>query len=134
LERSARLAYELVRRQSAPVDPNKIKSDDLDALVTKLRQEYPGLRIYAYESAGLIELMEIEVKDKGQGTGTKVIKALQEYARGVGKPIVLRPHPEPRKKAALFKFYKNLGFVMNKGRKTDYTLSSPFSLTMYWKP
>ena len=52
----------------------------------------------------------------------------------MGKPIVLRPEPEPRKKKALMDFYKNLGFVANKGRKTDYTLSSPFSLTLYWKP
>jgi GNAT superfamily N-acetyltransferase len=123
-------------RQSALVDSDETKSDDLDALLSKLQRKYPypELFIIAYESDNSIELAEIEVKNKGQGIGTKVIQELQEYARRVGKPIVLRPEPEPRKKSALFKFYKDLGFVINKGRKTDYTLSSPFALTMYWKP
>lgn len=134
MERSLRIAHKLVQRQSAVIDPDQIEFDDLNDLLDQLRQEYPGLRIDAFESARLIELTGIEVEKKGQGTGTKVIKALQEYARRVGKPIVLRPQSEPRKKAALFKFYKSLGFVVNKGRKKDYTLSSPFALTMYWKP
>lgn len=134
MERGLRLAYELIRRLSAAIDSGEVKSENLNDLLTELRREYAGLQIDAFESAAYIELMGINVENKGHGIGTKVIEALQEYARRVGKPIVLRPEPEPRKKAALFRFYKNLGFVVNKGRKRDYALSSPFALTMYWKP
>jgi hypothetical protein len=133
MSRDTRLAQILVRH-AAYLDPDQMESKDLDGLLDQLRSEYSGLRIHAYESPRLIELTEIEVVEKGQGVGTAVIRRIQDYARQVGKPIVLRPHPEPRKKAALFRFYKNLGFVVNKGRNMDYTLSSPFALTMYWKP
>jgi GNAT superfamily N-acetyltransferase len=134
MSRTIRIAQELVTRQSALVDPaDRLESTNLQALLVKLREEYPGLRLNAFEAPEKIELSEIEVKDKGQGVGTRVIREIQEYARQVNKPIVLRPHPEPRKKKALLNFYKSLGFVQNKGRNTDYTLSSPFSPTMYWR-
>ena len=99
-----------------------------------MREEYPGLKLDAYAAPEKIELQQIEAPVKGGGIGTAVIQKLQDYARSVDKPIVLRPEPEPRKKEALMRFYKNLGFVVNKGRNKDYTLSSPFALTMYWKP
>jgi ribosomal protein S18 acetylase RimI-like enzyme len=115
-------------------DEEHIKSDDLQSLVTKLEESYPGLTLSAYEADYKIHIQEIRVENKGQGIGTKVIRELQEYARRVDKPIVLSPEPEPRKKQALFRFYKSLGFVVNKGRKRNYMLSLPFGPTMYWKP
>ena len=134
MERSLRLAHELIRRQSADVDPDRPEADDLEDLIIRLQESYPGLQLSAYEASHKIELSKIEVENRGQGVGTRVIKEIQEYARRVGKPIVLRPEPEPRKKQALLKFYKSLGFVVNKGRQQDYTLSSPFAVTMYWRP
>lgn len=131
LSRTSRLALQLVRRYAAenPIDPNSF-----EGLVNRLREENPGLTLNAYENPYQVHIQDIEAKPTGQGTGTKVMRRLQEYARQVGKPIVLHPEPERGKKAALMRFYKSLGFVMNKGRKRDYALSSPFGPTMYWKP
>jgi hypothetical protein len=125
-----RIAHRLVRGRHSSL--GKVKS--LEELIFLLRKENPGLTLNAYEASHKIEIQDIKVEEKGQGTGTKVIRQLQEYARRVGKPIVLHPEPERGKTGDLMRFYKGLGFVKNKGRKTDFTISSLFGLTMYWKP
>lgn len=111
-------------------------SANIDALVSLLIRDNPGLRLSAYESKEKIELMQIEVPEgmRGRGTGTEVIKAIQQYARSVGKPIVLRPEADRGRKGDLDRFYRGLGFVHNRGRNTDFVLSSPTSRTMYWRP
>ena len=62
------------------------------------------------------------------------MRAIQVYAQSVGKPIVLSPQPDKGKKAALERFYKNLGFVHNRGRHRDYSLSNFGGPTMLWRP
>lgn len=110
-------------------------SSGLDIVISKLRVSYPGVEIYAYESKEKIELMRIRVPMgmRGGGVGTEIVKSLQGYASSVGKPIVISPEAERGRKGDLERFYKNLGFVHNKGRNVDFTLSSPTSRTMYWK-
>ena len=113
-----------------------LESSGLDAVVAGMIAKHPGLRFDAYEAKDKIELMGIEVprESRGMGVGTEAIRRLQDYARSVGKPIVLRPEPERGRKGDLDRFYKNLGFVHNRGRNTDFVLSSPTSRTMYWRP
>ena len=110
---------------------------ELQNLRNSLKSKYPGLILDVWErqSDGVIEIAQIVVpKDmRSSGIGTSVIKEIQEYAKSLRKPIVLSPSPEKRKKKSLDDFYKNLGFIPNKGRKMDYQLSTPFSKTMYWK-
>ena len=65
---------------------------------------------------------------------SEIVRKIQQYAQSVGKPIVLSPEPEKGKKAALERFYKNLGFVHNRGRHRDYRLSSFGGPTMLWHP
>ena len=48
--------------------------------------------------------------------------------------IVVMPEAERGRKSDLERFYRNLGFVRNRGRNMDYTLSSPLAGTMYWRP
>jgi GNAT superfamily N-acetyltransferase len=105
-------------------------------LVANLEAQYPGLDLFAWENERKIELSDIKVppEQQGQGIGSAVIKAIQQYAVKVDKPIVLSPSPQPRKKKKLLDFYKRHGFVLNKGRNKDYTLSSTFATTMYWRP
>ena len=129
-----RIAHQLVRRSASADEGNQGDPHSFQELVLKLKEEYSGLVLNAYEASHKIEVQDIKVAAKGQGTGTKVMRQLQEYANQVGKPIVLHPEPERGKKEALMRFYKGLGFVENKGRNKDYTISSPFGLTMYWKP
>jgi hypothetical protein len=107
----------------------------MEELLRQIRTRYPFVKIWAFESADRVELQQIEVppEHRGSGIGTSIIEELKNYARSVGKPIVLRPEPERGKKAALERFYKRLGFVNNAGRNKDYALSAPFSKTMYWK-
>jgi hypothetical protein len=107
----------------------------MEELLQKIQSLYPKVTIWASEMPHLIELKEIEVpnEDQGLGIGTHIIDMLKDYARSVNKPIVLRPKPQRGKKKALTRFYKRLGFVDNSGRNRDYTLSSPFSKTMYWR-
>lgn len=110
------------------------KEYNLSSLIDNIKKQYPGIHIEVYENPQKINLSSIIVPQKNQGIGTKVVNMIKDYAKKVRKPIVLIPDAEKGKKQALDRFYKNLGFVANKGRKVDYSLSSPFAKTMYWKP
>lgn len=113
-----------------------LESSALEALISDIIARHPGMRMDAYETREKIELTSIEVPEgsRGSGIGTEAIKRLQDYARMVGKPIVLRPEADKGRKGDLDRFYKSLGFVHNKGRNTDFVLSSPTSRSMYWRP
>lgn len=113
-----------------------IESSGLETIVIDIMSRYPGVRLEAYETGHKIELMQIKIpeSDRNQGLGTEIIRNLQDYARSVKKPIVLRPEAEKGHKADLERFYKRLGFISNSGRNIDFTLSSPTSRTMYWSP
>lgn len=113
-----------------------LESSTLDLLVSYILKRHPGLELSAYETSNKIELTSIEVPEefRGSGIGTKIVRELQDYARSVAKPIVIRPEAERGRKGDLERFYKSLGFVHNKGRNTNFILSSPTSRTMYWTP
>jgi len=109
----------------------------LDQLVDSLKKEFPQLEdLYAWETDSRIEISAIKVYPdvQGKGVGSEVLNRFKKYAASVGKPIVLAPEAEPRKKAALQRFYKNAGFVNNKGRYQDYSLAKAFASSMYWRP
>jgi GNAT superfamily N-acetyltransferase len=106
----------------------------LDELVESLKNIYPGLTLFVSERSNEIHIHEIKVENKNKGTGTKVMQAIQQYARLVGKPITLSPQPEPRKKAKLLKFYKGLGFHNNSGRRKDYRYGGIGGPTWIWRP
>ena len=111
--------------------------DDIKQLEHSLEAKYPGLDLELWESNnGWIELAVIELpKDmRNFGYGTEIVNAVKAYAAQKGLPVILHPNSEKGKKEALEKFYRNLGFVFNRGRNTDFQLSHPFSPTMYWKP
>ncbi len=111
-------------------------SDLVAAWRQSILAQYPGTNIEAWVNPYQIELatLRIPAEEQGGGKGTAIVQSLQEIAKQIGLPIVVRPDPEPRKKAKLISFYKRLGFVPNKGRHKDYTISSPFAFTMYWRP
>lgn len=113
-----------------------LESSGIDAFISGIESRHPEVKIQAYETNNKIELMQIVVPEemRGSGVGTEIIKSLQDYARSIGKPIVIRPEAERGRKADLERFYKGLGFVHNKGRNTDFAISSPLASTMYWRP
>lgn len=110
-------------------------ASELDSLIRELKARFPGLDLYVYETERTIHLSRISVpKDKrGQGIGQTVIKCIQDYSKGKRKPLVLVPEAEPRYKQKLEDFYKNLGFVYNKGRNKNWNITVPFAKSMYWR-
>jgi len=113
----------------------KIDNIMLDLVLDKINQKYPFANVSAFEDKHKIELETVKIPEEKQnsGVGSDIIRMLQDYAKRVGKPIVIRPEADKGKKEALNRFYKKLGFVKNSGRNMDYTLSSPVASTMYWR-
>lgn len=107
----------------------------MEELLKNIRIKYPSIEIDAFENEFKVELQLIKVPEelRNRGIGTDVIKTLQQYAKLVNKPMVLRPEAERGKKKDLHRFYSNNGFIKNTGRNIDYSLSSPTASTMYWR-
>jgi GNAT superfamily N-acetyltransferase len=108
----------------------------LQELIRKIKAEYEGIDVWAYETDNKIHLSSLKVplEKRHQGIGKKVVNMIKEFAKTRGKPITLDPEPERGYKNKLDVFYKDLGFKDNTGRNKDYSISSPFSRTMYWRP
>jgi GNAT superfamily N-acetyltransferase len=124
--------YKLNWYKMAMTDQTAVK-----ALEKNLTDRYPGLDLDLWISNSVyVELAVIEVPKEmqGQGIGHKVVEEVKQFAQSVGLPVVLRPSSNPGKKQALERFYKDLGFIYNKGKNRDFRLSSPISTTMYWRP
>ena len=92
----------------------------VDDLVAK----YPDVKIDASVNKNDINLSRIVVpKDmRNQGVGTQVMNDLSEYADSIGKRITLTPSSDFGGNVGKLKgFYKELGFVENKGRNKDFS-------------
>lgn len=112
---------------------------EVQKLEDYLKVKYPsiaGLGIYIDNRKNSLFLSDLYVKKefRGTGVGSAVMKDIVSYADSRKLPIVLIPEPESETKSSLVRliqFYKKFGFVVNKGKKVDYFLSEPFSLSMY---
>jgi hypothetical protein len=92
-----------------------------------------GIKIRMYDDGQNINLSRIEVNQagRGQGTGTKAMQEIIDYADQAGRTIVLSPSADFGGNVnRLTKFYKRLGFTENKGRGKDYAISE----AMYREP
>lgn len=98
----------------------------------EIRQRYPDVEIDVFgDSVKGYELSKIKVPEnlQNQGLGTKVMNELLTAADAQGATVKLTPDTTfggssvPRLK----KFYKDLGFVENKGKNKDFSISN----TMY---
>jgi predicted GNAT family N-acyltransferase len=71
-------------------------------------------------------------KNRGEGVGTQAMKHITDHADQHGKRVLLSPSKDFGGSSVdrLKKFYKGHGFVENKGRNKDYTISH----TMYRNP
>ena len=112
--------YSLMRTEINSVDDIKAKyADQTDHL-------------YIYEKKNTISIDNMVVKKeyRNQGIGSKILNDVTGYADRVQKTITLTPTSEFGTKERLKKWYKANGFVENKGRNTDFTISD----TMYRLP
>ena len=62
------------------------------------------------------------MEDRHQGVGSNVIGEIKKFAKDHKLVITLSREPERGHKKNLERFYKNLGFVDNKGRNKDYQM------------
>lgn len=98
--------------------------DDVEAILTA---KYPGLKISITESPSRgITLNRIEIpKDmRNQGIGTKVMQDLLAEADRKGVVVSLSPSGDfGGSVSRLKKFYERFGFLPNKGKTADYSIS-----------
>lgn len=93
--------------------------------------------IFISESRGKIKLDSIIIDNgkRGSGVGTKAMNMIVDYADKNNKVIALSPalkddYQGTTSRSRLVKFYKQFGFVENKGRKKDFSISE----SMYREP
>jgi len=83
--------------------------------------------VHIVESDEAIVVYKIIVSKskRGEGVGTKVMQDICKYADIIRKRIELSPSKDfgASSVTRLKKFYKQFGFVENKGRNKDYEIS-----------
>lgn len=93
-----------------------------------------GVDFFVSEGKENIHLSSIKIPKelRGQGIGTSFMEVLTNYADKVQKVITLSPSTDfgASSVSRLKNFYKRFGFVENKGRNKDFTISD----TMYREP
>ena len=102
-------------------------------VASHLEKTFPGMTVDFSEGHGKAELSRIVVPEaqRGSGTGTKAMKHLTDWADANGKTVTLSPSSDfGGNKARLVEFYKRFGFVENKGRNKDFSISD----TMFREP
>lgn len=106
----------------------------VDDFVKGLKKQYGiELGLKGSPSSNVISLHKIVVPEamRNQGTGTKAMQDIINYADSQNKTIALTPSSDfGGNKTRLTGFYKKLGFVENKGRNKDYEISE----SMYRSP
>ena len=125
----------LLEQQGVDIE-NKVST--FERTLQSLYPEIDRVGIYYDRNNGSLFLSDFYIKPehRGKGVGTKVMNSITEFANGMKLPIVLIPEPDDDNMStkALINFYKKFGFVVNQGKKKDYTFSDPFALTMYRLP
>ena len=89
----------------------------------------PRTKVAISENNDYINLSKIEVDEgvRGQGRAKAYMMDLVKYAESTGKPIALSPSGDfGAKVGRLKKFYKDLGFVENKGKNKDFGTQESF--------
>ena len=109
---------------------NELIAEDISAFSNLIKEKYELESFFVYEKDDLITLgmLEVPKANRKQGVGTAVMNELINYADENRKRIWLTPGlPDDRKgttsRGRLVKFYKRFGFVENKGRNKDFTLT-----------
>ena len=125
----------LVSEQFKSVDnANPTTDPDIRYSLKDIKDKYADKtdHLYIYEKKNTISIDNMVVKKeyRNQGIGTAILNDVIDYADRVQKTITLTPTSEFGTKERLKKWYKTNGFVENKGRNTDFTISD----TMYRLP
>ncbi|WP_429069176.1 LPD38 domain-containing protein [Aeromonas veronii] len=85
-----------------------------------------GVTILATEKGGVINIAKIAVNEseRGNGKGTSAMREIMRYADRTSQMIALSPSADfGGNKSRLETFYKGLGFIENKGKNKDFSIS-----------
>lgn len=93
----------------------------------QLEEKYPGLKLFLGGRDDILKLSEIQLpkEQQGKGTGTEVMNEITDWADKNDLTVSLTPSTDygATSVSRLKKFYKRFGFVENKGRNKDFTVS-----------
>ncbi len=105
--------------------------NSLEDIKTKYKSQTDQLNIFENED-NTISINNLVVKQnlRNKGIGQNILNDIIDYADKNGKTITLTPTSQYLTKNRLTNWYKKNGFVENKGRNTDYSISD----TMYRLP
>lgn len=108
----------------------KLLFENVDSWSRQIESKYQLKSFLVDEYSGKIKLSSIIVNkdDRGKGIGSKVMEELCQYADKNQKMITLTPAVKDdfqgtSSQSRLISFYKKFGFILNKGRNKDFTIS-----------
>jgi hypothetical protein len=113
-----------------------IKSANAKEFSDAIKNEVNGLELDLYESSNgnnlILSKIALPKEDRKSGIGTDVMNELVKFADSQNKTVTLSPSTDfgGTSVSRLKEFYKTFGFVENKGRNKDFSISE----TMYRLP
>lgn len=114
-----------------------LEDDDLEDFVTKTKEKHGLKSFHVGKGFNSLQLNMIGVskEEQGKGKGSGAMRDLADYADSKGMTVTLTTGQRDKNwgttsSTRLKKFYKQHGFVENKGRNKDFSLSG----NMYRKP
>lgn len=100
---------------------------ELEAKRRDIVRKHPELDIFhvylAHAGHIYVQSLRVDKDHRGKGVGSSAMEELMRWARTKDLTVALTPEADPRKKAALERFYKRLGFKKNSGRSKDFRIS-----------
>ena len=113
------------------VQPEQLSTQETAAFIAS---KYPGIKLDVSGGGDkpiVVSRIEIPKEFRNQGIGTQAMRDILDYADGTGSQVALSPSSDfGGSKQRLIEWYRSLGFVPNKGRTKDYTISE----SMYRMP
>jgi GNAT superfamily N-acetyltransferase len=109
------------------------KPDAPQTTAKNWERKHPGMKLHAYPSHGdtiRLQTLEVPKEKRGQGIGSRAVRAMQNVAKKQNKRVTLTPQAEKGYKKKLDTFYRKKGFKPNTGRNKDYSVSD----TMIYDP
>lgn len=107
-------------------------SDELYHLRTRWKEMGVDVFIYLHDTDLNLSSIKVDKDKRGNGLGSIVMKEILNFAQKHNFRVTLTPSKDlgATSVARLIKFYKNFGFILNKGRNKDFRISD----TMIWTP
>jgi GNAT superfamily N-acetyltransferase len=99
---------------------------NVDELRSVLAKDFPQVNHFVSERPQSVSVSKVVVPPevRGQGVGTTFMRDVIDYADARGKPVALTPSSDfGGNLAQLREWYGGLGFIPNKGRKADHSIS-----------